>query len=133
MGYSTKEKLKHIKSWNVKPDFVSVNWFEKVPDILTRSLKEQNIEVEVGINALTSLNNWINSRYSDYYKRVPLEIPSFEKLQTIETETIKLYEQALKKIQKEKLLLHGEDNSCWPYYLMHYSAIYQQELAWKIH
>jgi len=114
MGYSTTEKVNHIKSWNIKPDFVSVNWFEEDPDVLTKTLKAQNIAVEVGISDEVSFNKWFLSECSDYYKRVLLEIPPYKEPHSIKVETMKLYKQASKKIPKEDILLHGEDESCWP-------------------
>lgn len=112
IGYSTIEKINYIKSWSIKPDFVSVNWFEQDPDMITKALREQNIAVEVGISDAVSFNKWFNSKHTDYSKRILLEIPPYRRLHVIETETINLYKQTKKKVKKKDILLHGEDESC---------------------
>lgn len=103
-------RLAAVRSWEVLPDFASVNWHEPGSEELAELLLSRGLGVEVGIFHAEAAQAWARSEVAPHCLRVMIELQADG-----DTETA---DDLLARIRRAEspapVLLHGLDDSCWP-------------------
>lgn len=102
-------RLETVKSWDVLPDFASVNWHEPGAEDLARLLLTRGLGVEVGIFHAEAAASWAASELAAHCMRVMVELQGDGDAATADT----LLEQVRAAGSPAPVLLHGLDDSCW--------------------
>lgn len=106
----TRQRLAVIESWQVLPDFASVNWHEPGSPELAELLLSKGIGVEAGIFHAEAAAAWAASDVAMRCVRVMVELG--------EEADVTLADQLLDQVRAADspapILLHGLDASCWP-------------------
>lgn len=105
-----RERLAAIGSWDVVPDFASVNWHEPGSPELAELLLSKGIGVEAGIFHAEAAAAWAASDLAVRCLRVMVELE--------EDADATLADQLLDQVRAADapapILLHGLDAGCWP-------------------
>ena len=102
-----RDRVRLIEQWDVLPDFASVNWHEEGAADVSAALLDRGVGLEVGLWTLSAARNWVSSEIESECLRVLVELPS--------RATVALADEILDIVGDEyPLLVHGEDESCWP-------------------
>lgn len=102
-----RDRVRLIQRWDVLPDFASVNWHEEGAADVAAALLDRGVGLEVGLWTLSAARNWVSSEIESECLRVLVELPS--------RATVALADEILDIVGDEyALLVHGEDESCWP-------------------
>jgi uncharacterized protein (DUF849 family) len=102
-------RLTAVKSWQVLPDFASVNWHEPGSQELAELLLTRGVGVEVGIFNAESLASWAASEFAPHSMRVMIELPPDGDTALAD----RLLDQVKAAGSHAPVLLHGLDDSCW--------------------
>ena len=65
-----RDRVRLIESWDVLPDFASVNWHEQGADDVSAALLDRGIGLEVGLWTLSAARNWVSSEIESECLRV---------------------------------------------------------------
>jgi uncharacterized protein (DUF849 family) len=103
-------RLETVKSWEVLPDFASVNWHEAGSEELAEFLLGRGVGVEVGIWNAESAAAWAASDLAPHCMRVMVELGPDGDGAAADT----LLDQVKAAGSPAPVLLHGLDDSCWP-------------------
>jgi uncharacterized protein (DUF849 family) len=103
-------RLATVKSWQVLPDFASVNWHEPGAEELAEQLLIRGVGVEVGIFNAEALASWAASEFAPHSMRVMIELPPDADTALAD----RLLDQVKAADWHAPVLLHGLDDSCWP-------------------
>ena len=107
-------RVRAISSWTVKPDFVSVNFWEVGAAQLSHALLAQGIGLEAGLSSPEDARSFLESGLAACCLRILIEIPDLPN----EKEAISLADGVLSALGTAAIqvprLLHGEDRSAWP-------------------
>lgn len=108
-------RIAAIRSWDMLPDFASVNWHEDGADEVARALLDQGVEVEAGLWHEAAVDRWARSPVRDDCVRVLLELPDGSGPSAAAATARRLLAQVRHVTGEEiPVLLHGEGSSCWP-------------------
>ncbi|HZA08569.1 3-keto-5-aminohexanoate cleavage protein [Mycobacterium sp.] len=105
-----RARLATVKSWEVLPDFASVNWHEPGAEELADLLLSRGIGVEVGIFHAEAAASWAGSELARHCMRVMIELPADGDTDTADA----LLDKVKAAGSTAPVLLHGVDDSCWP-------------------
>jgi uncharacterized protein (DUF849 family) len=102
-----RDRVRLIEQWDVLPDFASVNWHEDGAEDVSAALLDRGIGLEVGLWTLSAARTWASSPLRSECLRVLIELPS--------SASTALAEELLDIVGDEfAVLVHGENESCWP-------------------
>jgi uncharacterized protein (DUF849 family) len=102
-----RDRVRLIEAWDVLPDFASVNWHEDGAGDVAAALLDRGIGLEIGLWTLSAARSWMSSELQSECLRVLVELPA--------RATVTLADELLDIVGDEcPVLLHGEDESCWP-------------------
>jgi uncharacterized protein (DUF849 family) len=103
-------RLATVRSWEVLPDFASVNVHEPGSTELASLLLDKGIGVEAGIWYAEAAEAWAASDLAAHCMRVMIELQGNGDIATAD--------DLLNRVQAvgspAPVLLHGLDDSCWP-------------------
>ena len=105
-----QQRLRAVESWNVLPDFTSLNWHEPGSPELAEVILGRGLGVEVGIFHAEAAESWAASDIAPHCMRVMIELGPDGDAATAD-ELISLVAAAG---SPAPVLLHGLDESCWP-------------------
>ncbi len=105
-----QQRLRAVESWDVLPDFASVNWHEPGAEELVRLLLSRGIGVEAGIFHANAAQAWASSGLAPHCLRVMIELPADGDAATADD----LLGRIRAADSPAPVLLHGLDDSCWP-------------------
>ncbi|MCZ8377853.1 3-keto-5-aminohexanoate cleavage protein [Mycobacterium sp. CPCC 205372] len=104
------ERRRAVESWDVLPDFASLNWHEPGSPELAQVLLSKGLGVEVGIFHTEAAQSWAVSDIAAHCMRVMIELQA-------DADTA-LADDVLSQVaaagSPAPVLLHGLDESCWP-------------------
>lgn len=107
-----EKRLKHIREWNITPDFVSVNMIEENAVEVARTLREKDILFEAGLNERKAAEIFTNSSLREGCCRILIE-PEEEEL----SEALKTIDEIEKVLDFHQIrirrLLHGFNAVAW--------------------
>lgn len=103
-------RFETVKSWDVLPDFASVNWHEPGSEELALLLLRSGLGVEVGIFHAEAAALWASSAVAAHCMRVMIELAADGDTATAD----ELLSQVQAAGSRAPVLLHGLDASCWP-------------------
>lgn len=103
-------RLEAVRSWDVLPDFTSLNWHEPGSPELGELILSRGLGVEVGIFHAEAARSWAESDMAQHCMRVMIELQGNA---TVE-EADELLEIVASANSPAPILLHGLDESCWP-------------------
>jgi uncharacterized protein (DUF849 family) len=103
-------RLATVKSWEVLPDFASVNWDEPGAEELADLLLTRGVGVEAGIFHAEAAESWTRSELARHCMRVMIELGPDGDATTADA----LLDQLKVVGSPAPVLLHGFDDSCWP-------------------
>jgi uncharacterized protein (DUF849 family) len=103
-------RLATVKSWELLPDFASVNWHEPGAEELARLLLSKGIGVEAGVFDAEAATSWASSEVAQHCLRVMIELGPDGDTASADT----LVDQVKAAGSPAQVLLHGFDDSCWP-------------------
>ncbi|MGK2881506.1 MAG: 3-keto-5-aminohexanoate cleavage protein [Mycobacterium sp.] len=103
-------RLEAVRSWEVLPDFTSLNWHEPGSPELAEVLLSRGLGVEVGIFHAEAAQSWAQSDLARHCMRVMIELQGAA---TVD-EADGLLEMVAAANSPAPTLLHGLDESCWP-------------------
>jgi uncharacterized protein (DUF849 family) len=103
---SVRERVLAIESWDVLPDFASVNWHDDGATDVAAALLDRGIAVEAGLHSLRAARAWTTSPLRDECLRVLVRLSSAAPLS--------LADEILEEVGEFPTLLHGDGDSCWP-------------------
>jgi uncharacterized protein (DUF849 family) len=110
-----RDRVAAVRSWQVLPDFASVNWHEDGTEEVAALLLERGVAVEAGLWHDDAVAAWVASPVRDRCLRVLLEMPD-----GLDGEaTVHTADRMLDGVRRAvgdavSVLLHGEGSSCWP-------------------
>lgn len=110
----TKKRKNAILSWQVLPDFVSLNFWEEGTEIIAEALLKKEIKIEAGLSSVSDAKRLIQTGLVSKCFRILLEPTeqdkesAFRNVQTIEKF---IFENVL--FNGKELLLHGADKTVW--------------------
>jgi uncharacterized protein (DUF849 family) len=102
-----------VLSWNVLPDFASVNWHEEGAERVAATLLDRGIGVEVGLWSVPAAVSWSRSKFAGACFRVLLELPGGLTAAEVEQYAARMLE-SVRAVGATDILLHGESESAWP-------------------
>lgn len=105
-----EQRLNAVESWNVLPDFASLNWHEPGSPELGRLLLSRGLGVEVGIFHTDAARSWAASDIAPHCLRVMVELGA----DGDEAEADEILDLVAAAGSPAPVLLHGLDESCWP-------------------
>jgi uncharacterized protein (DUF849 family) len=103
-------RLETVKSWEVLPDFASVNWNEPGAEELAARLLRMGVGVEAGIFDAEAAASWASSELAEHCMRVMVELGPDGDVAAAD----ELLEQVREAGSAAPVLLHGFGESCWP-------------------
>jgi uncharacterized protein (DUF849 family) len=103
-------RLATVRSWQVLPDFASVNWHEPGSEELAELLLSRGVGVEVGIFHAEAARSWAASAWARHCMRVMIELGPDGDTATADDLLLQVRQAA----SPAPVLLHGLDDSCWP-------------------
>jgi uncharacterized protein (DUF849 family) len=104
-----RARLATVKSWQMLPDFVSVNWHEPGAEELAELMLTRGVGVEAGIFNAEALAAWAASELAQHCMRVMIEPGADADTATAD----ELLDQAKAAGSTAPVLLHGLGDSCW--------------------
>jgi uncharacterized protein (DUF849 family) len=104
------ERRRAVESWDVLPDFASLNWHEPGSPELAEVLLAKGLGVEVGIFHAEAAQSWAGSDISRHCMRVMIELQADADTALADD----LLDQVTAARSPAPVLLHGLDESCWP-------------------
>lgn len=105
-----EQRLRAVRSWEVLPDFASVNWHEPGSRDLAQLLLSRGLGVEVGIFHAEAAESWAQSDIAPHCMRVMIELGADGDTETADD----LLARIRRAGSPAPVLLHGLDDSCWP-------------------
>lgn len=105
-----QQRLRAVQSWNVLPDFTSLNWHEPGSPELAEVLLGRGLGVEVGIFHAEAAQSWAASDVAQHCMRVMIELGADGDVTTAD----ELLAMVAAAGSPAPILLHGLDESCWP-------------------
>lgn len=105
-----EQRLRAVGSWEVLPDFASVNWHEPGSHDLAELLLSRGLGVEVGIFHAEAAESWAQSDIAPHCMRVMIELGADGDTGTADD----LLARIRRAGSPAPVLLHGLDDSCWP-------------------
>lgn len=105
-------RLREIKFWNVIPDFVSVNYYEKGYKKILRALNEKGIGVEAGLKDLDDMTRFLEYDRC-FIKRILIE-PETKDINKAINEAATLCTKLSDEKIKIPILVHGLGATTWP-------------------
>ena len=105
-----EQRLRAVRSWEVLPDFASVNWHEPGSQDLAELLLSRGLGVEVGIFHAEAAESWAQSDLAPHCMRVMIELGAGGDTETADD----LLARIRRAGSPAPVLLHGLDDSCWP-------------------
>lgn len=105
-----RARLRAVEAWDVLPDFASVNWHEPGTEDLARLLLSKGIGVEAGLFDAEAALAWAGSDLAEHCMRAMVELPPDSDTTTADV----LLGEIMSANLPMPVLLHGEDESCWP-------------------
>lgn len=103
-------RLEAVRSWEVLPDFASVNWHEPGSEELAQLLLSRGLGVEVGIFHAEAAQSWARSEVAPHCLRVMIELQADGDTATADALLARIRSAG----SPAPVLLHGLDDSCWP-------------------
>ncbi|MGA5463374.1 3-keto-5-aminohexanoate cleavage protein [Mycobacterium sp. NPDC050041] len=104
------ERQRAVESWDVLPDFASLNWHEPGSPELAAVLLAKGLGVEVGIFHAEAAQSWATSEIARHCMRVMIELQADADTELADD----LLGQVNAAGSPAPVLLHGLDESCWP-------------------
>jgi uncharacterized protein (DUF849 family) len=104
------ERRSAVESWDVLPDFASLNWHEPGSPELAQVLLAKGLGVEVGIFHAEAAESWARSEVAGHCMRVMIELQADADTALADD----LLGQVTAAGSPAPVLLHGLDESCWP-------------------
>jgi uncharacterized protein (DUF849 family) len=104
------ERRRAVESWDVLPDFASLNWHEPGSPELADVLLGKGLGVEVGIFNAEAAQSWARSEIARHCMRVMIELQADAGTALAD----ELLGQVTAAGSPAPALLHGLDESCWP-------------------
>ncbi|MCV7168593.1 3-keto-5-aminohexanoate cleavage protein [Mycobacterium manitobense] len=104
------ERRRAVESWDVLPDFASLNWHEPGSPELAQVLLSKGLGVEVGIFHAEAAQSWAGSDIAAHCMRVMIELQADADTALADD----LLSQVTAAGSPAPVLLHGLDESCWP-------------------
>jgi uncharacterized protein (DUF849 family) len=103
-------RLRAVDAWTELPDFASVNWHEPGAEDLAELLLAKGVGVEAGIFDSAAAASWVAADVAAHCMRVMIELQGDGDTATADG----LLAQVLAAELPVPVLLHGQDESCWP-------------------
>jgi uncharacterized protein (DUF849 family) len=108
------ERLKHIESWDVVPDFVSINFNETDCQDIAKAVLEKEIGIEAGLSNVVAAQQLLDSGLLPHCFRILIEPEEDDLGRAIQT-VLAIETLILDKLtDQQSLLLHGVGHTCWP-------------------
>lgn len=102
-----------IRSWDVLPDYASVNWHEDGAESVAAALLERGVGIEAGIfSGTNAAQTFTASSLAPKALRILAEVIDPDPRTSSATAADLL--RALEDAQALRILLHGEDAGAWP-------------------
>ncbi len=109
-----EKRAEQVVTWQVLPDFASVNWHEPGAVLVAEALLELGVGVEAGLWHLTAVESWLTWPHRDRCLRALVELrDGLDPAQTA-AEADRLMAHLSVAGNRVPVLLHGEGTSCWP-------------------
>ena len=125
-----EERLAQIASWEMLPDFVSVNYDEDGFEKITQLVNEKGIQIEAGLSNPEAAKNFIKMFPNGSFVRILIE-PQEQTL-AASLDTVKAIENLILEAGIElPILLHGEDQTCWDLVKIAFSKNYQTRIGFE--
>jgi uncharacterized protein (DUF849 family) len=109
-----QKRLDAVRSWEVLPDFASVNWHEDGADAVGQALLDRGVGVEAGIWHTAGLESWAASPLRSRCLRVLVELPDLADPDEVGRRADFLLSAVARHEPHVPVLLHGEGASAWP-------------------
>lgn len=106
-------RLAAVRAWNVRPDFVSVNWHEPGSPELAELLLELGIGVEAGLWTADAVRAFLAWPRRDEVLRVLLELPD-KPIRDYKAELKEMFTLLSAADLDKQVVLHGLGESAWP-------------------
>lgn len=125
-----KRRLEQIDSWQVLPDFVSINYDENGFETITDLISKKGIKIEVGLNSLKAAENFTKTNLNGDFIRILIE-PQEQTLE-LAIKTINKIETHIKNCGVQlPYLLHGFDQTCWDLLKLAFSKNYETRIGFE--
>jgi uncharacterized protein (DUF849 family) len=109
------QRAQLVRTWQVFPDFASVNWHEAGAVALAEELLQLGVGVEAGLWHSEAVQSWLTWQHRDHCLRVLVELPDgLDPTETLKEADLLLASVASGVDNTVQVLLHGEGSSCWP-------------------
>jgi uncharacterized protein (DUF849 family) len=109
------QRAELVRTWQVFPDFASVNWHEAGAVALAEELLQLGVGVEAGLWHSEAVQSWLTWQHRDHCLRVLVELPDgLDPTKTVKEADLLLASVASGVGNTVQVLLHGEGSSCWP-------------------
>jgi uncharacterized protein (DUF849 family) len=109
-----EQRIRHVRQWDVLPDFASVNWHEPGAVPLAELLLDRGVGVEAGLHRTGAVAAWQAWPHRDRTLRVLIEVVAdlpAERGLAVAAELLSALDDDTAGVP---VLLHGEQTSCWP-------------------
>lgn len=107
-----QRKTSLINSWQILPDFVSVNADEKGFETIINACKNKGMGIEVGLSGNSATQALLQSGLLPHCFRILVEPQQKDPSEAI-VQAEAIIKLLAKLPAKTKLLVHGKDQSCW--------------------
>ena len=108
----SKKRIEVIKSWEMLPDFVSVNFDEEAAEEIAEILFKKNIGVEAGISFPDEAEKFVKSKIAEKCLRILIE-PQEKEISEAEKNISEIELILDKSNNSVPRLLHGFENIVW--------------------
>jgi uncharacterized protein (DUF849 family) len=108
------QRAELVRTWQVLPDFASVNWHEPSAAELAEALLQLDVGVEAGLWHADAVESWLKWRHHARCLRVLVELRDGMDPAATDDEAARLLARLADADDQVPVLLHGEGTSCWP-------------------
>lgn len=110
---SVEKRLALINSWEVLPDYVSINGHEDGFERIFEAIRKKGIDVEAGLQNAEAARHYLAAGFLKDCFRVLIEPAEQELAEALAT--VSAIESVVGgQMSKDRILLHGLDQTCWP-------------------
>lgn len=123
-----QKRLALISSWNIFPDYVSVNGHEDGFEAIVRTVLAKEIKVEAGLRNLEAAKLFLRSGLLKDCFRILIE-PQEQELEAALKNFVEIEALLLQASFQQRILLHGFEQTSWPILKIADSRGYQMRIG----